>query len=314
MLSITKQSDNSVNIVGVLKERNVEEKVSQSGKAYVRGTAIISTVTQVDGKAVESDHKIEKMVFKLKKDGSENKLYDAVKDWEKLVSVASATDQVPASRVCLQSSSLEENMFLPNGKDTVKDVKSTTKINVGWLKPSNDENDKSEYTLTGVVVKDPIEQEKNGELTGNLVLKVGVFGYCNEKENPDGNISILDLLVTTPLGINWVRSNVKEGDTILVQGDIINSFKKVVTVDTEGFGEISKESTVSIKEYRVRAAKVLDEENSYDYSDVKRAMAARMAKKEDVVAKAKERAANSAASASAKSGLNDFGMDDAVPF
>lgn len=92
MQSITKESENTIDIIGVLKERNVEEAKSKEGKQYVKGTAIISTITEVEGKAVESEHKIDKMVFRLKKDGTPNKLYDAVLDWNKLVSLASATE------------------------------------------------------------------------------------------------------------------------------------------------------------------------------------------------------------------------------
>ena len=145
MQSITKESENTIDIIGVLKERNVEEAKSKEGKQYVKGTAIISTITEVEGKAVESEHKIDKMVFRLKKDGTPNKLYDAVLDWNKLVSLASATEQTPASRVVLQSSAIEENMWVPSGKD---EVASNPKIKVGWLKTSNEDKDKAEFTLT----------------------------------------------------------------------------------------------------------------------------------------------------------------------
>lgn len=312
MQSITKESENTIDIVGVLKERNVEEAKSKEGKQYVKGTAIISTITEVEGKAVESEHKIDKMVFRLKKDGTPNKLYDAVLDWNKLVSLASATEQTPASRVVLQSSAIEENMWVPSGKD---EVASNPKIKVGWLKTSNEDKDKAEFTLTGVVVKEPYDEEKDQTPTGRLKLKIGVFGYCDASQNPDGNIHIIDLIVASEAGVNWFRSNVKEYDTIRVQGDIINSHKTVITEVSEGFGVIQKPNTVSVKEFRVRAAVVLqDDDLIYDVSDVKRALKARLVRKEDVLARSKERAANASASASAKGGLNDFGLDDVIPF
>lgn len=312
MQSITKESENTIDIIGVLKERNVEEAKSKEGKQYVKGTAIISTITEVEGKAVESEHKIDKMVFRLKKDGTPNKLYDAVLDWNKLVSLASATEQTPASRVVLQSSSIEENMWVPSGKE---EVASNPKIKVGWLKTSNEDKDKAEFTLTGVVVKEPYDEERDDTPTGRLKLKVGVFGYCDASQNPDGNIHIIDLIVASEDGVNWFRSNVKEYDTIRVQGDIINSHKTVITEVSEGFGVIQKPNTVSVKEFRVRAAVVLqDDDLIYDISDVKRALKARLVRKEDVLARAKERAANTSANASAKGGLNDFGLDDVIPF
>lgn len=312
MQSITKESENTIDIIGVLKERNVEEAKSKEGKQYVKGTAVISTVTEVEGKAVESEHKIDKMVFRLKKDGTPNKLYDAVLDWNKLVSLASATEQTPASRVVLQSSSIEENMWVPSGKE---EVASNPKIKVGWLKTSNEDKDKAEFTLTGVVVKEPYDEEKDGTPTGRLRLKIGVFGYCDASQNPDGNIHIIDLIVASEAGVNWFRSNVKEYDTIRVQGDIINSHKTVITEVSEGFGVIQKPNTVSVKEFRVRAAVVLqDDDLIYDVSDVKRALKARLARKEDVLTRSKERAANASANASAKGGLNDFGLDDVIPF
>ncbi|MBP5773901.1 MAG: hypothetical protein J6W35_07500 [Eubacterium sp.] len=312
MQSITKESENTIDIIGVLKERNVEEAKSKEGKQYVKGTAIISTITEVEGKAVESEHKIDKMVFRLKKDGTPNKLYDAVLDWNKLVSLASATEQTPASRVVLQSSAIEENMWVPSGKD---EVASNPKIKVGWLKTSNEDKDKAEFTLTGVVVKEPYDEEKDQTPTGRLRLKIGVFGYCDASQNPDGNIHIIDLIVASEAGVNWFRSNVKEYDTIRVQGDIINSHKTVITEVSEGFGVIQKPNTVSVKEFRVRAAVVLqDDDLIYDVSDVKRALKARLVRKEDVLARSKERAANASASASAKGGLNDFGLDDVIPF
>lgn len=312
MQSITKESENTIDIIGVLKERNVEEAKSKEGKQYVKGTAIISTITEVEGKAVESEHKIDKMVFRLKKDGTPNKLYDAVLDWNKLVSLASATEQTPASRVVLQSSSIEENMWVPSGKE---EVASNPKIKVGWLKTSNEDKDKAEFTLTGVVVKEPYDEEKDDTPTGRLRLKIGVFGYCDANQNPDGNIHIIDLIVASEAGVNWFRSNVKEYDTIRVQGDIINSHKTVITEVSEGFGVIQKPNTISVKEFRVRAAVVLqDDDLIYDVSDVKRALKARLVRKEDVLARSKERAANASANASAKGGLNDFGLDDVIPF
>ena len=311
-VNITKESENVVSITGVLKAKEIDEKKTADGRQYVRLTALVGTEVEVDGKVVESEHKLEKMLFKIKKDGTENKMYNSsIADWNKLISVAACPEGETPSRVTIadsfMASKLTENMWLPEGQT---EVKSTTKINVGKLKaaPMDATKDEAKFIITGVLLKEPEDEIINNEPTNRLIITIGVFGYCDPTTNPDGNIQVFRLIAASEGAVNWIRNNWHQYDTVRCQGAIINSVKTVITESQEGFGTIQKEDTVSVKEYRITGANPpFDIERSYEQSDVKRAMAARIARKEDVKTKAEQKASQATVAA------GGF-VSDAMPF
>ena len=80
MLDIKKvKSTNNVEVVGILSELNIEEKITSDNRKYVQGEATIKVDQEYKGELTENEVVVRLFSMRNKSDGSLNKLYDNLK-------------------------------------------------------------------------------------------------------------------------------------------------------------------------------------------------------------------------------------------
>ena len=101
MLDIKKvKSTNNVEVVGILSELNIEEKITSDNRKYVQGEATIKVDQEYKGELTENEVVVRLFSMRNKSDGSLNKLYDNILSMrENFTSLAAAESPENASHV-----------------------------------------------------------------------------------------------------------------------------------------------------------------------------------------------------------------------
>lgn len=281
MLNIKEtESTNVVEIAGILKELDVEEKATADGRDYVTAKAIIKVDQEVNGKAVENEIPVRAFAMKLKSDGKTlSKLYTGIVDWRtKFTSLAVCPEgeEHQASKVVITTGKLEENIFpTADGK-----LASTFQISTNFMNvPRGDKFEEgAKFELSGVVLGKAREVDGNGDDTGRLKVQFGVIGY-------NGKLNVLELIAATDNAVNFIESNWEDGDTVNVNGAISINQSTKTWFEEQGFGEpIKRTKTVSRKELIILGGSTagLDEDSAYDAMDIKRAQEERQARAQEI--------------------------------
>lgn len=274
MLDIKKvQSTNTVTITGVLKELDIEEKTTSDGRNYVQGKATIRVDQEISGKMVENDIPIKMFSMRLKKDGTQNSVYDGiVRMANDFTSMAASENPALASKVLITSGRIEENNWLDKQTGAPR---SGFQISSNFMKKANlDDEQTATFELSGVIGNISDEIDKDGEETGRLLVKFIVIGY-------QGKADVITLIAENPVAVNHIRSNWEKGDTVSLTGIINMTYKVVHWEEEQGFGEpIKRSRTESRRELIITGGSPcgLDEELSYDSDSIKLALDERTAR------------------------------------
>lgn len=274
MLDIKKvQSTNTVTITGVLKELDIEEKTTSDGRNYVQGKATIRVDQEISGKMVENDIPIKMFSMRLKKDGTQNSVYDGiVRMANDFTSMAASENPALASKVLITSGRIEENNWLDKQTGAPR---SGFQISSNFMKKANlDDEQTATFELSGVIGNISDEIDKDGEETGRLLVKFIVIGY-------QGKADVITLIAENPVAVNHIRSNWEKGDTVSLTGVINMTYKVVHWEEEQGFGEpIKRSRTESRRELIITGGSPcgLDEELSYDSDSIKLALDERTAR------------------------------------
>lgn len=286
MLNIKEiESTNIVEVSGILKELDVEEKETTDGRGYVSAKAVIKVDQEVNGKAVENEIPIRAFSMKLKSDGKTvSKLYEGIVGWrDKFTSLAVCPEgeEHLASKVVITTGKLEENIWIgTDGK-----AQSTFQISTNFMNlPRGDKFEEgARFELSGVVLGKAREVDGNGEDTGRLKVYLAVIGY-------NGKLNQLELIAATDSAVAFIEENWEVGDTVNVNGAISINQSTKTWLEEQGFGEpIKRTKTVSRKELIILGGSPagLEEELSYDANDIKAAQEERQARAEELKNKAK---------------------------
>lgn len=269
MLGINKQSDNDVNVVGILSELEVKIGTSKKGKDYVTVTAKVRVDQEINGNMTENEIPVKFMAMKKKSDGTDNPMYTKALDYrEQFTSLAAADDPSQADRVSIVGR-LSENSY--TGQDGI--------LREGWQidgrfmnKAKKDEKEKATFCLTGVIGRIN-EEEKNGEPTGRLKVKATVVAW-------GGRADVINFIAEDSAK-SHIESNWEVGDTVIISGRFAYTNKTETKIEEIGFGEpIEKQYTVSKREAIITAGSPagLEEAISYDPDEIKNALAERKAR------------------------------------
>lgn len=278
MLNIKEtQSTNIVNITGILKELQLEEKTTTDGKDIVVGKATIKVDQEISGKLRECEIPVELYANKLTKDGNLSKLYPIVVGYkEKLTSLAACPEDQPqlASKIVISGADLSENVWIDTQSNQPR---SSYKIRSNFLNLYNGSMEEfkpeARFEVSGVILK-TMPETKNDEETGRLKVQVGIVNY-------GGRLDIIDMIAESPNAVNHINANFNIGDTVKLAGRINISHKVITTEEQQGFGEpIIRKRTVSVREFVITSGSEsgLSEEYSYDADDIKAALADRQAR------------------------------------
>lgn len=289
MLNIKeKESENIVEVVGILKELDINEGTSKStGKDYISATAKIRLDQDINGVMTENLIPVRMFAMRLKKDGSPNKAYDRIKGYkDTLTSLAVAENPSQASRVRVSGCKLEENAYIRNDGSLVE---KNFVLNASFINNARDTDvDNASFEIKGAVVGSIMNEVDNkNEDTGRLIVNLIVIGF-------NGKANALKMIAEGPAKAH-IEQNWQQGDTVNVNG-IINMYSQVeITYEEQGFGpKLERKNTKFRQELVIigGSGTGLDEAYSYDASDVKVALEDRAA----ALAALKEKPASTAAS------------------
>lgn len=284
MLNIKEaQSNNIVQIVGVLSELDIEEKVTADKRGYIMGKATIKVEQEVDGEVVENEVPVRMFSMRLKKDGTKNAVYDSIlKMKEDFTSLAAADNPSQASRVSITRGQLQENNWVDQ---STGQVRNSFQISSNFInKAKADEEQKATFELSGVIGSMKEETDKEGVETGNLLIKFIIIGY-------GGRAEVVQLIAKSPAAVNHIQNHWNEGDTVKLTGIVNMTYKTVTWEEEQGFGEpIKRTKTISTRELIIKSGSQtgLDEEESYDSDSIKIALDERAGRIAELTNKAKK--------------------------
>lgn len=273
-------STNKIDIVGILKELQLEEKTTTDGKEIVVGKATIKVDQEINGQLAECEIPVEMYATKLTKDGKESKLYPIVLNYKKLTSLAACPEDQPqlASKITITGADLSENVWFDTQSNQPR---SSYKIRSNFLNNYNgsmeDFKPCAKFELSGVILETSPETNKEGEETGRLKVTMAIVGY-------NGKVDIIPLIAASPTAVNFINSNWNQGETVKVAGRVNISHRVERWEEAQGFGEpIVREKTVSCREFIITSGSEagMDEDHSYDSDDIKAGLQDRKQRIED---------------------------------
>lgn len=274
MLNIKeKESKNIVEVTGILNEMEVNTGTSKkTGKDYVSATIKVRLDQEINGVATENLIPVKFFAMKKKNDGTDNKAYQRILDFEKnfISATASENGAAGASRIKVTGAKIAENAYVRQDGSLAE---KNFVINGSFINKQRDGDvEGATFELSGVVGKLLPEVGADGEETGRLLVDFVVIGYKG--------IANVIRMVATDAAKAHIENNWQPGDTVNVNG-IINMYSATrVTYEEQGFGKPLERKTT---EYRQELVIVggsqcgLEEAYSYDASDVKVACDERVA-------------------------------------
>lgn len=279
MLNIkTTESVNSVIIQGILKTLEVEEKSTADGRDYVSAKVTVKVDQEISGKMVENEIPIRLFSMKLKKDGTESKIYHSIVNIKNnFTALAACPEDQPelASKVSIDTGRFEENIWI----DSSGEAKTGFNISTNFINsPRGEYEEGATFELSGVVLNKTRELNENDEETGRLKVRLAVVRY-------GGKVDVINLIADSENAVNFIESNWEDGDTVNINGAISISQSTKVWYEEQGFGKpIKRTKTESRRELIILGGSPsgLEESFSYDANDIKQGLAERQARVEEL--------------------------------
>ena len=274
---------NEVFIEGILKEKTLElATIDVQGKKadVIRGELVISDKEN-------SEHRVRVFANKLTKEGKENSVYKGLKTvMDEYVSVAEAlklgqtAEAADKVRITKGKIGLNE-YYTPNGELRSFPIVTTNFVN---RVKDGTYNPKAEFTLE-IYFDNILPEIKDNEETGRLIVKgiVPVYG---------GEVIPLTFIVADEDAVNYIQTNYEKGKTGKVWGELVNTVE-ITKIVEQGFGK-AKEKIVTkiINELVITGGEEdqynEDDERSYSTDLIKKAMAERDIKLDELLKNSKD--------------------------
>jgi len=225
---------NSVHIVGYLKENLLEQITNSQGMKVIRGSIIIATDDV-------NSHKVQFYVPELKKDGSVSKDYDSLYSLlpENTISIASFLKSTPSANFATAANASSKVWVMARFDEYVtrQGERETSALllkgfKAGFKTVTDNDGFTPHAEFTCDVYLNKIDKEvKDGSETGRLLVE-GIMPTW------DGSVNRIGFVAPAENGIaNYVTTNYKTGDTVTLKGDLINaSYREEHEVDSGFFG------------------------------------------------------------------------------
>lgn len=267
-----KPAENLCTIEGILSEVNLHEDVSKkTNKTYIMGEVKVKSTAIIAGEEIELEIPVRVFANKEKKDGGLNPAFESIKKLEEMISIAACGDPDKADRVSFDNASIQMNEFYGRNEQLV----SYPTVRGTFVKKVKSDNYNPTATFSNVIVVGSLKEEtdKNGDLTGRLIVK-GILPQWGNK------VDVVDYIVESEAAKTHISTYWQKGDTVRISG-IVNFSTTTETETVEmGFGDPQiKHKTRSINELIITAGSqgALDAEFAYDSEDISEALARRQA-------------------------------------
>lgn len=180
---------NEVNVIGRVKEVNLEEGTTREGKENIKGNVIVLVEENVNGEVRSHDIRVRVYSNKFKRDGNINGLFSGYETvMNEYKSIANTGDKHEADLVHVQGS-LELNEYI--SQDGTK--RSSNQVSAKFFNRITTEDvkkrkgPKAVATIAGVVESIKDDLDSDGLPSGKKILKgfnVDFFGELRENSKP----------------------------------------------------------------------------------------------------------------------------------
>ena len=256
------KDSNTVNIVGLINEIDVEER-EKDGRKYLSGNIKIQTE---DGNIVP----VNVFSFEKTKKNTINPSYTQIKSvCDKGVSMAAVNgDTSKATKVRASGCRLEENMYVSR---FTNQVVSTIRVSGSFFTLNTSEEPKAKFNCGIYILNIKEETNNDGEETGRLIIE-GLVEQYNRWDK-------ITFIAESKQAVNYIQSNWAIGDTVSISGKIVDKTitQKIVNENEGGFGEPDEEvRTYHRTEYVITSGgEPKEDEFAYDKDKVKEGIADR---------------------------------------
>ena len=276
---------NSVHLTGFLKENLLEKITDKDGKEVIRGSMTIAT-SSIDS------HKVTFYASRFDKDGNETEAYKNLEEMlpEKTISVASYLKNTPTAIFDTAANGSTKLWAQARFEEYAKRKGEREDSSVflrGFKAGFKTASDKSPFVpraefSVDVYLNDIKEEVVEEKETGRLLIEGIIVSY-------NGMAHKIDFVAPAEDGIaDYIRANYKVGDTVTLNGDVLNIYEKRAVEDDKEeeafFGRSAGKQyeTVFVRERRIRGGSKTPihqgEEGSYSTKEVKKALVNREAK------------------------------------
>lgn len=232
-----KKKQNSVHIVGYLKENNLEQVTIQDKGEVIRGSVIVATDET-------SSYKVQFYVSEILKNGGESEDFNALSELlpNKVTSIASYLKNNPGSTFKEATENALKIWVLAKLEEFASSVGERTKSMVllkGFKAGVKQETDESPFSphaefttdiFVSKIKKEVIYEDENdedGTETGRLIVTGVIPTY-------DESAYVIDFIAPAEGGIaEFMEGTYAVGDTGTIKGDLVNVDKKVLKEDSE---------------------------------------------------------------------------------
>ena len=270
---------NKVDIQGIISEINIR-KIERDTGNFIGGQVIV----EVENEKGISLVPVEVFSKDVTKAGTPNKFYASIERLGEMKSISSSSRE-EATKIAFSGARLNENLFKPNDRD---EVIRSTRVNGRFFDVAkvSEYKPKAKFQVEGFIIKMEPEIVNDAE-TDRLKIQVATVGYADKVE-------ILDFTTENGQVSEYIRQHWNEKDTVSLMGYVKFTSQLVEAESKEAtFGEVEPTTyTRTIKEFIVvsGSAEPKDEDEAYTENEIKTGLTERNKRKEEVLAKAREKA------------------------
>lgn len=234
---------NTVKVVGYLKENNLEEITNSRGDRVVRGTLILATDKI-------NSHKVQYYVAETTSAGEKSKDFESMHDLlpENTITIASFLKENPDADFDTAANAASKiwtiarfEEFASRSGERVRSIPTLKGFRAGFAKA-----EKAPFTTCAEFevdiyindMSDEVADGENGEKTGRVLIEGLIPRY-------DKSVDKIDFVAVTEDGVaEYIRKNYKIGDTVRINGDVVNlSERQVVESDDDDSAHFGRASS-----------------------------------------------------------------------
>jgi hypothetical protein len=253
-----REAQNNVIIEGILSENRLDYKKTGKGEDYISGDLLIEVTD-------ENIVPVNFFSFKLKKDGTPNKIYIALDGVIQSYKSIAKHGREAADQVRITGGKLEGNEFYNAAGQLI----STFRVRSNFVNRVTSNFSPQAAFAVEAFIQSIADEIVKDEPTDRLIVTgiVPMYG---------GRISLLTFFVETPEGRKYIKDNYSIGDTAKLAGKLNNEVIEINKTEEMEFGEdIINTFTRTKRELVITRGTKAYEENGFDKATIKQALVQR---------------------------------------
>lgn len=220
--------NNTVKVVGYLKENKLERIVNSRGAQVITGSLTIATDKL-------SSHRIQFYVSEFMKSGEESEDYNNLLALlpENTITIASFLKENPEADFATAANAASKiwviarfEEYASRTGERVRSMITLKGFKAGFAKADKPFTPCAEFTVD-VYINELTPEVVDEEETGRIILEGLIPKY-------DGSVDKIDFIAGTEDGIaDYIKKNYHQGDTVNLTGDVVNLQERHLVADAE---------------------------------------------------------------------------------